>query len=265
MAGNESEMAAGSGPDTDTSKFEAGLCSVCGATAASKCGRCFVARYCGKPCQRSDWPSHKGVCAELRDQAIIQLEHIVFDVSAQPPRALLRLGGRGEPVELTAAQLKAPLGRFPYGQQGGSTPPEAVVGKLSFGSSVELGVLEPDKSGNLVYGPGSVLLGGGRLKLLSSHTRTDSMFPITVTVEEWFKSGGALWLVEDAIAVVLERYRVKHEPSSPGFVWGSDHLKGFWAVAVEKGSAPGRFSLAPHLFYHLSADIHHAYGSCSIA
>jgi hypothetical protein len=247
-------------------QFDVGLCSVCGKTAESKCSRCLVVRYCGKPCQRTNWASHKVACAELRDNSLLQLEHLVFDVSAQPPRALVRLGGRGEPVELTAAQLKAPLGRFPYGQQGGSTPPEAVVGKLSIGTSVELGKLEPDESGKLVYGPGPALLGvGRRLKLLSSHTRTDSMFSITVTVEEWEKAGGALWLVEDAIAIVLERFRVKHEPSSAGFVWGSDHVKGFWAVSVEKDSAPGRFSLCPHLFYHFTVDVNHAYGSCVVA
>ena len=35
-------------------------------TAILSCARCGEARYCGVPCQRSEWPSHKAYCSKLR-------------------------------------------------------------------------------------------------------------------------------------------------------------------------------------------------------
>lgn len=48
-------------------------CSRCGAVCAvgglSACSACKVARYCGRACQKADWPSHKPVCAALQAAA----------------------------------------------------------------------------------------------------------------------------------------------------------------------------------------------------
>ena len=44
----------------------AGPCARCReATAAKRCGRCKLARYCSAACQRADWPLHKTVCAHV--------------------------------------------------------------------------------------------------------------------------------------------------------------------------------------------------------
>lgn len=38
-------------------------CAACGGPAAAlQCGRCRATHYCGRECQRRDWPSHKGTC-----------------------------------------------------------------------------------------------------------------------------------------------------------------------------------------------------------
>jgi hypothetical protein len=33
-----------------------------------RCAQCRIAAYCGRDCQRSDWPKHKSQCAEMRCQ-----------------------------------------------------------------------------------------------------------------------------------------------------------------------------------------------------
>ena len=38
-------------------------CAECGAPALSSCGRCKLARYCNKDCQRAAWRKHKHTCS----------------------------------------------------------------------------------------------------------------------------------------------------------------------------------------------------------
>jgi hypothetical protein len=45
------------------------VCDHCGLTAEQAsvrslkdCGKCYVARYCGKECQLAAWPGHKEAC-----------------------------------------------------------------------------------------------------------------------------------------------------------------------------------------------------------
>jgi len=40
------------------------LCSVCRAPDAKLCTGCATTRYCGKECQKGDWPVHKSVCGD---------------------------------------------------------------------------------------------------------------------------------------------------------------------------------------------------------
>jgi len=39
------------------------VCAACSSLGpARQCGRCRAVHYCGRPCQRQHWPSHKSVC-----------------------------------------------------------------------------------------------------------------------------------------------------------------------------------------------------------
>ncbi|WIA18639.1 hypothetical protein OEZ85_003345 [Tetradesmus obliquus] len=44
------------------------LCKVCSKERANKCAGCGQAAYCSKECQTQDWPSHKALCKQLRQQ-----------------------------------------------------------------------------------------------------------------------------------------------------------------------------------------------------
>jgi hypothetical protein len=44
------------------------LCEVCKEHGSKKCALCGARWYCGKECQRRDWPKHKGICAYLKEQ-----------------------------------------------------------------------------------------------------------------------------------------------------------------------------------------------------
>jgi hypothetical protein len=249
--------------------FGLGCCLQCGHVARHKCARCLVVRYCSTDCQRANWATHKGSCKELRQGALIQVEDLVFDVTEQPPKVLIRPRAQGSksasgaPIPLTPEQFASPLGQWPFGQQGGDTPPQPVVGVFRLGTSVELNVTAGEGEGYDSYIRDAPKLGGGRLVLASTKSVRDSMFACSVTVEEWRKEGGALWRVEDAVAVILERYRVKQPPSTRGIVWGSTGLGDFWAVNVKSGS-PGQFCLFPHLYYHYTADITSENNNCVV-
>ena len=51
------------------------FCSNCGQKTSEmdegqrlfRCSGCYTARYCGKACQRADWPKHKKVCKKLKE------------------------------------------------------------------------------------------------------------------------------------------------------------------------------------------------------
>ena len=56
------------GAKTNTASTNKKCCNVCGAAATSPaslllCSRCKSAAYCGPACQKSDWKSHKLICA----------------------------------------------------------------------------------------------------------------------------------------------------------------------------------------------------------
>jgi len=48
-------------------------CATCGAAAGaggaplSRCGTCLAAVYCGRACQKKDWPAHKAVCKRVHE------------------------------------------------------------------------------------------------------------------------------------------------------------------------------------------------------
>ena len=240
------------------------FCLHCGLEAPLKCSRCLVAHYSSETCQVLSWPSHKPVCKKLRNAALVQLELLVFDISCKPPRALLRPSARADPMELTAAQLKAPLGRFPFSMQKIDIPLEAVVGTFSLGTSVELGKIGTNAKGEISYADNENTFIGERLKLVRINELSDTMFTTSVTVETWEKTGGALWRVEDVIKVVLQRFLVEHDNSEKGWLWGPSFPNGLWAMKVEGDAPPGRFSLSPHLSYHFTVDVNHAFSGCTI-
>lgn len=241
------------------------LCIVCSCDASHKCSRCLITYYCSKTCQVASWPSHKIACKQLRNEALIRVERLVFDISCKPPRALLRPSAHAEPIELTAAQLRAPLGRFPYSQQGENVPPEPVIGNFAFGTSVELGKIKTNPKGKMEYIDGDDKFSNGRLNLVGLYSRSDTMFSTSVTIEDWQKAGGGQWCVEDVVQIVLQRFQVHHEDSENGWLWGDKFPDGLWAMKTEGQTPPGRFSLLPHLSYHFSADINHPFSTlCSI-
>ncbi|WIA38952.1 hypothetical protein OEZ86_005104 [Tetradesmus obliquus] len=55
------------------------LCKVCSKERASKCTACGQAAYCSKDCQRQDWPSHKALCKQLRQQRQRQQQEAAAD------------------------------------------------------------------------------------------------------------------------------------------------------------------------------------------
>jgi hypothetical protein len=45
----------------------------------SRCGRCRMARYCSRECQRADWPHHMIDCGDAWNRAIARLKGYVQD------------------------------------------------------------------------------------------------------------------------------------------------------------------------------------------
>ncbi|KAG6815296.1 hypothetical protein H0H93_010310 [Arthromyces matolae] len=41
-------------------------CELCGKNMKSRCSQCLSVSYCGKECQREDWPTHKALCRSLK-------------------------------------------------------------------------------------------------------------------------------------------------------------------------------------------------------
>lgn len=44
------------------------VCGKCDGFAEKRCSSCFLVWYCGPACQKSDWPAHKEVCKNIRDE-----------------------------------------------------------------------------------------------------------------------------------------------------------------------------------------------------
>jgi len=44
------------------------LCANCSEPGCSLRCPCKQVQYCGKECQKADWPKHKGVCRDRMDQ-----------------------------------------------------------------------------------------------------------------------------------------------------------------------------------------------------
>ena len=45
------------------------LCAGCGDCAGSRCGRCYLIRYCSRACQLEHWPAHRQACSALAHTA----------------------------------------------------------------------------------------------------------------------------------------------------------------------------------------------------
>ena len=61
-----------------TAQSEVKLCYRCkkSKTNLKKCTKCYTAQYCGIPCQKSDWKSHKKVCGRLLTDGSIVLDYV---------------------------------------------------------------------------------------------------------------------------------------------------------------------------------------------
>ncbi|KAF9528997.1 hypothetical protein CPB83DRAFT_853592 [Crepidotus variabilis] len=58
-------------------------CEICGEKIASKCSQCLTVSYCGKECQRLDWPNHKATCKSLKGGSWHPID--LFDMPELPP------------------------------------------------------------------------------------------------------------------------------------------------------------------------------------
>mgnify|MGYP002803943044 FL=1 len=72
LQGNKEER------NQSTAQSEAKLCYRCkqSKTNLQKCCKCYTAQYCGRPCQKNDWKSHKLVCDRLLSDASIVLKYV---------------------------------------------------------------------------------------------------------------------------------------------------------------------------------------------
>ncbi|KAF2660238.1 hypothetical protein K491DRAFT_649860 [Lophiostoma macrostomum CBS 122681] len=53
-------------------------CSHCGKQASNKCLGCNNHVYCGKECQKKDWPTHKMLCKDIRlDRAVFRIANLL--------------------------------------------------------------------------------------------------------------------------------------------------------------------------------------------
>ena len=61
-----------------TAQSEIKLCYCCkkSKTNLRKCSKCYTAQYCGTPCQKTDWKSHKQVCDRLLTDGSIVLDYV---------------------------------------------------------------------------------------------------------------------------------------------------------------------------------------------
>ena len=69
-----------------TVKSDANLCYYCNKPNDSlkKCTTCFTAQYCGKSCQKGDWPKHKKECERLLSDRSILLQYLRKPVMEPP-------------------------------------------------------------------------------------------------------------------------------------------------------------------------------------
>ena len=112
MAASGSEGPPG-GPGGSPATISA--CFVCFAPAHLKCSRCRAAWYCGAPCQKADWPKHKGLCGRAKARTLTGAELLAEDrpaagaahfITKGAVRGLLedrrRLGAKCDEVDLAA-------------------------------------------------------------------------------------------------------------------------------------------------------------------
>ena len=53
-------------------------CDNCNKSAAAKCSRCGLARYCSKECQVSHWPKHRLECTDVQHmRAFLRLRDLI--------------------------------------------------------------------------------------------------------------------------------------------------------------------------------------------
>lgn len=49
-------------------KIDSRKCSVCASATKSLCEQCRQVRYCSRVCQKQDWPHHKPICLQVKNQ-----------------------------------------------------------------------------------------------------------------------------------------------------------------------------------------------------
>ena len=103
--------------------------------------------------------------------------------------------------------------------------------------------------------------------LIQYQVALTSFLNLVSLVESWIQNLlKKIWKCRTVnLQIVLQRFKVNHEGSENGFLWGDKFLDVLWAMKTEGKTPPGRFSLVPHLHYHFTADVNYPFSKfCSI-
>ena len=65
-------------------KDDADFCSYCRKKCTSKCGRCFITKYCNKKCQKNDWNEHQKECRIILERSTVSVTILTFDGKVNP-------------------------------------------------------------------------------------------------------------------------------------------------------------------------------------
>ncbi|KAF8885085.1 hypothetical protein CPB84DRAFT_1788684 [Gymnopilus junonius] len=108
-------------------------CEVCGKKTGSRCLQCLSVLYCGKECQRADWPTHKQACKSLKGGKWhkITLSHFAAGLPFQTLMNRLDSGngvslrGDGPPEDVHNGKMF--LAKFQLPLSSGSTIPQRML------------------------------------------------------------------------------------------------------------------------------------------
>eukprot|EP00727_Mastigamoeba_balamuthi_P003694 m51a1_g13321 hypothetical protein (388) ;mRNA; f:127-1413 len=82
-------------------------CATCGKPARNVCSRCKAVSYCGRECQKADWPQHKATCGTRGSDAGSVLVPFADDATRGMYGAMLGVGQHTS-GSITGAKLKVP-------------------------------------------------------------------------------------------------------------------------------------------------------------
>ncbi|CAB4036920.1 Stress-induced-phospho 1, partial [Paramuricea clavata] len=149
-----------------TAQSEAKLCYYCKKTEKNlkKCTNCFMAQYCGRECQKSDWKNHKEVCDRLLSDGSIVVSYV------QKPMMTDHLSpNKHVPINTFDGTPRRGPGLLPVGPQH-CPPPDATN---RFIAKMQAGIASREGKG---YDPSVVRLYDRSLKIDGILTGADEIY-----------------------------------------------------------------------------------------